>query len=249
VNVLVEELRFLHEPLKLCHTVKQTTGNFSSHFAMHVMNREVNRISDELQPLGAILHLLKLLNVDIRETDLLYGRGRRCVLGGWLSSHDWGTRIGVEVLARHAHVVLVHVRGATGSLGLALRATTTGVASTVATAAIVLSSTTLLVVVVVISSLFVLIESLLLVLLSVRGSTKASHTAHVAHLLLHSFGLISEILRMSDPVHHLVLFFMVTFIFEFLLGDPEVNRYRSVSERRHLVQIFDRKLSMVNILI
>ena len=54
---------------------------------------------------------------------------------------------------------------------------------------------------------------------------------------------------MSDPVHHLVLFFVVTFIFEFLLRDPEVNRYRSVSERSHLVQIFDRKLRMVNVLI
>jgi len=161
VNVLVEELRFLHESLELCHTIEETAGNFSGHFAMHVMNREVNRISDELQPLGAVLHLEELLNVDVRETDLLYRRGSRWVLGGWLSSHDWGARIGIEVLCRHAHVVSSHVRWTVRGLG----ATTAGMASTVAAATIVLSSTTLLRVVV-ISSLLVLIESLLLVLLT-----------------------------------------------------------------------------------
>lgn len=245
MNVLVEEFRFLNEPLELCHTVKETAGNFSSHFTMHIMNREVNRISDELQPLSTIIHCVKLSNVDIGEADLLYRRCRWSLLGRRL--HVWLNSLSVEVVRSHTHAILVHVRGATGSLLLIWWGSliTTGMASTVAAAAIVLSSTTLLVIVV-ISSLVLIVSLLNLLRPSVCRCTKASHAAH---LLFHSLGLVSEIFRMSDPVHHLVLFLVVTFIFEFLLRNPEVNRYRSVSERRHLVQIFDRKLCMVDILI
>ena len=220
------------------HSIEKASGNLASHISVHVVDGEVDRISYELEPLTTVTHCVKLGSVDLGESNLLDG-GSSC-LGLVLRWLHVGDRLGLVALAgRHGH--WLRLRVGWHALRLGASSLTAGVASSVAAATVVLSAAALLII------SLVLVEPLLLVLgVAVSGRAK---TGHAAHLIVHSIGLVSEVFRMPDPVHHLVLLFVVTFFFEFLLRDPEVNRYRSVSERCHLVQILDRELSMVDILI
>jgi len=220
------------------HSIEKASGNLASHISVHVVDGEVDRISYELEPLTTVTHCVKLGSVDLGESNLLDG-GSSCLglVRRWLHVGD---RLGLVALAgRHGH--WLRLRVGWHALRLGASSLTAGVASSVAAATVVLSAAALLII------SLVLVEPLLLVLgVAVSGRAK---TGHAAHLIVHSIGLVSEVFRMPDPVHHLVLFLVVTFILEFLLGDPEVNRYGSVPERCHLVEVFDSKFGVVDVLV
>jgi hypothetical protein len=54
MHVLVQEVGIAHKAFKLCNTVKEASGNLAGHFAVNVLNREVNGVSDELELLVAV---------------------------------------------------------------------------------------------------------------------------------------------------------------------------------------------------
>lgn len=226
MHVPVEEFGLGNESFKLSNTVKQASSDLARHFAVNVVDGEVNRVSDELQLLATVGHGMELLNVDLGEANLLdlgsgnglglssesLGVGRHGGSGGWGEAsrvHDGLLRMG-------------HLGVLADALGLG--SATTGVASSVASTAVVLATSTLLVI------SLVLIEALLLILLLLHSVAGASEAAHATHLV-EALRLVSHLLRVSDPVHHLVLFSGVAFVLELLLRDPEVDGYRSVSKR------------------
>lgn len=97
LDVLVQEVGVLHESLKLGNTVKKTTGNLAGHLSMNIMNGEVDCVSNKLQPLSSVLHLLQFLNVDFREANLLNRSGWLLWLGHWLPYiSNWRLRSGLE---------------------------------------------------------------------------------------------------------------------------------------------------------
>lgn len=97
LDVLVQEVGVLHESLKLSNTIKKTTGNLASHLSMNIMNGEVDCVSNKLQPLSSVLHLLQFLNVDFREANLLNRRLGLLWLRHWLPYiSNWRLRSGLE---------------------------------------------------------------------------------------------------------------------------------------------------------
>ena len=183
LDVLVQEFAVRNETFEVLNTVKQASSDFTGHFAVDVMDREVNCISNKLQPFATVRQCLKIFNLNLREANLchLWGRYwswlRRLLLSDGLGRWEICRyqRL-VRCLGLHVSASIHWVHTTAGLLAISTR-----VASSVATTAVVsLATSTLLELslVLVVSSLIVLRHSTLIL------STKVRHASHL--VLVHT---------------------------------------------------------------
>jgi hypothetical protein len=202
---------------------------------------------------------MELGKVALREAQLLHFDGGLS-LGHW---HGY-LLLGVEfvVWLTGWETVVVHDGGAMmlllsrhvvtlGSWLVGSLLTTLVVASSllVSAAALVVASLTAATLLVLALAAAVLVLVVVVLLAGLVSTHVATLTAGVVIHLISAFGLIANFFSMSDPIHHLVRFLLLTFVLKLLLADPEIDGDGSVSERRHLVEVLDGELGMVDILV
>lgn len=222
-DVLVEEVRVSDELLELKDTVKEATGNLTGHLSMHILDREVDGVTNELNLFGSVGDSVKLGEVNFGEADLLHS--------GLLGSRG--------LLASHGREVSVVVNDRLlGSLASAL-----SLAVLVSTSTSNLTSSVLLVLATTSTSALVVTSGVVLSLLVTLILLHSVHSLH--HVLL----LRSLVLAVSEPVEHFSLFTSMLLVFKFLLGDPEVNRDGFVAEGSSLVKALNSELSMVDVFV
>ena len=250
LDVLVQEIGLLDQSLEFNDTVEQASSNLTGHISMGVMDGEVDGVTDELQLLSAIGESMELGKVALREAQLPHfdgslslGHGHSYLLLGvefvvWLTGreavvvHDGGTMVSGHLVALDSGLV--------GSV------TTLVASSLLVSATSLVSSLTATTLLLVLAAVLVVVVVLLAGLVShVAALTAGVVTVH----LITAFGLIANFFSMSDPVHHLVLFLLLTLVLKLLLADPEIDGDGSVSERRRLVEVLDGKLGMVHVLV
>lgn len=146
-DLLLKELGFSDKFVEIGHTIKKTSRNLSSHLAVNVLNREKDRVSNELGFIFSRLESIELGKVHSWE------------------SHLCGLSILLSLLLSRSHhvvrreVVLVHDRLVV--LVLSLITTLVSVSLVTATSLVLIATTTSLVVV---SSVHVVVTTVLLVI-------------------------------------------------------------------------------------
>lgn len=223
--VLVEEVRVSDKLLELKDTIKKTTGNLTSHLSMHILDREVDGVTNELNLFSSVSDSIKLCQVNFWEADLLYSWLLRSC--GLLSSH--GREISVVINNR-----LLGSLASALSLAVLISTSASNLTSSVLLVLAATSTSTLVVTSGVVSVLSLLITLILL---------------HSVNSLHHVLLLGSLVLAVSEPVEHFSLFTSMLLVFKFLLRDPEVNRDGLVAEGSSLVKALNSVLSMVNVFI
>ena len=220
-DVLVKEVRVSNKLLKLKDTIKEATSNLAGHLSMHILDREVDGIANELYLFGSVSDSIKLSEVNFGEANLLHCR----LLGSrrLLSSHGREVSVVVDnrLLGSLASALSLRVSTSTSNLTSSVLV----VLPTTSTSALVVTSSVVL--------------SLLVTLILL----------HSVHALHHVLLLSSLVLAVSEPVEHLSLFTSMLLVFKFLLGYPEVNRDGLVAEGGSLVKSLNSELSMVDVLI
>jgi len=226
LHVLVQEVGLLDESFDFNNSVEEASSDLTGHLSVESVDGEVDGVSDELQLLGTIRKGLKLLEVDLREGEFLHDSWRRLLLRhNLLLGVEFGVLAGREVVVGHdgvslvsRHLVALHPGLVGSSVATVLRGTTSVVVAAVVAAltATTLLELTLVLVIVRVGALVVLhVATLSAVLL-------ATHLPAHVHLVA-TLGLIANLFSMSDPVHHLVLFLLVTLVLELLLAHPEID--------------------------
>lgn len=216
VHVLVQEVGIAHKGLELCNTVEETSGNLAGHFAVNVLNREVNGVTDKLELLVAVNDAVKFLKIYLGEANaldlwLLLGRrhARRVLLLRKRLREVGLVHDGCVVLGRSS-VILPEVLA--GSLISVLVIITLTAASVVTTSSIsALSSSTVLLV----GSLLIVIVSGLESTLRLVSISSLHATTH--RLLLHIHLLLTLIFAVTEPVEHFSLLLSKSLVFELLL--------------------------------
>lgn len=203
---------------------------------MDILDGEVNRVTNELNFLGAILNGIELSEINFREADLLDGSLLlRLVLSGTLSRHCRERSLVVD------NRLLGSLSSALSTLTVvSLAASTSGVTSSTILLVLATTSSTSLVV----SSAVVSVLSLSLVHVT---SMLLLHTAEALHHSVLLFG--SLVLAVSEPIEHLSLLAGVLLILKFLLGYPKVNADRSVAEGSVLIKALNCVFGVINILV
>jgi len=197
----------LHKALEFDDTVKQATRDLTGHITMEVMDGEVDGVTDELQLLSTVGQSIQLVDVDIREAQLLHdsrlGLGHRHNL--LLGLEFVVVRACWEVVVRNDRSALVcgHLVVALHSWLLRSAPLAAMWASPVAATAVVsaLTAPTRLILTLVLVLALVIAGLVVLHVSSLVASIVVTH-AHV-HLVA-TFGLIANLFSMSDPVHHFV---------------------------------------------
>jgi hypothetical protein len=258
-DLLLEELGFSDKFVEISNSVKETSCNLSSHFSVNILNREKDRVSDELGFVFSGGKTVEFVEIDSGE------------------SHLSSLSILLSLLGRSHHVVwrevvLVH----DGSVVLVLSLVTTLVSvSLVTTTSFLVAAATSLVVhtMVVVSTVLVLvIVHLLAELLGevVLGSNDPFFfgldlTNNVGNIFrgfilvlvvlstvqfsLQTCDLLSWVGAEFLPVEHLRLFTAESLVFELLLWDPEFNAQRLVAEYVALVKVLDSEFGSLNIIV
>lgn len=141
----MEEFLVFDESVKVSDTIEETSGDLSCHFTVNILNREKDRVTDELGLVSSVNELREFTEVNLRESNL-------SSLG-----------IGLLLLLRSHHVVgrevvLVHDRLVVSTL----------VSSTLVTSSSLLVASTS---VVVVATVLVLVVSTVLVSVLVIETT------------------------------------------------------------------------------
>lgn len=66
----MEEVSIFHELVEFLNTVKETSGNFTGEVAVHILNREKDRVTNEFSFIFASGKIVELLNVDTWESNV-----------------------------------------------------------------------------------------------------------------------------------------------------------------------------------
>lgn len=245
--------------VKFINTVEKTSSDLSCHFSVDILDREKDRVSDELGLVSFFCEAVEFVQINSWESNL-FGLFINWVL---LLSRIHHVVSG-EVALVHNRLVLVVTLVISSTLVTAtslLIATTTSV---VVTSVHVVVSTVLVLVVVSLVPSHVLIwhvmrannpfffrsnlsDKFVDLLLSFGGIDVA--VLYSLQVILKSVNSISYVVARLLPVEHLGLFTAESFVFKLLLGNPEFNSEGLVGEEIALIKVLDSGLCGLDIIV
>lgn len=245
--------------VKFINTVEKTSSDLSCHFSVDILDREKDRVSDELGLVSFFCEAVEFVQINSWESNL-FGLFINWVL---LLSRIHHVVSG-EVALVHNRLVLVVTLEISSTLVTAtslLIATTTSV---VVTSVHVVVSTVLVLVVVSLIPSHVLIwhvmrannpfffrsnlsDKFVDLLLSFGGIDVA--VLYSLQVILKSVNSISYVVARLLPVEHLGLFTAESFVFKLLLGNPEFNSEGLVGEEIALIKVLDSGLCGLDIIV
>jgi hypothetical protein len=260
-NLLVKEVWVSDKFVKFINTVEKTSSDLSCHFSVDILDREKDRVSDELGLVSFFSEAVEFVQINSWESNLF---------GLFI---NW-----VLLLSRIHHVVSGEVVRVHNRLVLVVTLVTL-ISSTLVTATSLLIATTTSVVVtsvhVVVSTVLVLVVVSLVpshvliwhvmrannpfffrsnlsdkfvdLLLSFGGIDVA--VLYPLQVILKSVNSISYVVARLLPVEHLGLFTAESFVFKLLLGNPEFNSEGLVGEEIALIKVLDSGLCGLDIVV